>query len=81
MSYSSQGDELFLADYSSKGNKMVRSMRVRDNTGDLRVVYRGSAHDASPAIFSVCHMRDSDTLVVCSCDKGPDNSTPDGWWH
>ena len=81
MSYNSQGDELFFVDYGSGGNKMVRSMSVRDNTGDLRVVYRGSAHDASPAIFSVCHMRDSATLLVCSCEKGRTTDTPAGWWH
>ena len=61
MSYNSQGDEPFLADYGFNDNQIVRSMRVRGNTCDVRIMYRGSAHDASPAIFSVCHMRDSDT--------------------
>ena len=47
MSYNSARDELFLADYD---NKVVRAMRVRDNAGDLRDVYR-APHDTSP--FSV----------------------------
>ena len=44
MSYNSARDELFLADYD---NKVVRAMRVRDNAGDLRDVYR-APHDTSP---------------------------------
>ena len=69
MSYNSARDELFLADYD---NKVVRAMRVRDNAGDLRDVYRGTPHDTSPIVWSVCHMSDSDTLLVCSCENGPD---------
>ena len=63
-------DELFFADY---GNKVVRAMRVRDNAGDLRDVYR-APHDPSPynGLMSVCHMSDSDTLLVCSFERGPD---------
>ena len=62
MSYNSARDELFLADWN---NKVVRAMRVRDNAGDLRDVYK-APHDTSPYISSVCHMSDSDTLLVCS---------------
>ena len=65
MSYNSARDELFLADFA---NKVVR---VRDNTGDLRDVYR-APHDTSPYIWSVCHISDSDTLFVCSGEVGPD---------
>ena len=61
MSYNSACDELFLADTN---NGVVRAMRVRDNAGDLRDVYR-APHDTSPLITSVCHMSDSDTLLVC----------------
>ena len=68
MSYNSARDELFLADTR---NKVVRAMRVRDNAGDLRDVYR-SPHDTSPSIWSVCHMSDSDTLLVCSAEQTPD---------
>ena len=68
MSYNSARDELFLAD---DNNKVVRAMRVRDNAGDLRDVYR-APHDTSPSIRSVCHMSDSDTLLVCSGELGPD---------
>ena len=68
MSYNSVRDELFLADLS---NKVVRAMRVRDNAGDLRDVYR-APHDTSPHVWSVCHMSDSDTLLVFSGEKGPD---------
>ena len=56
MSYNSASDELFLADYD---NKVVRAIRVRDNVGDMCDVYRASE------IWSVCHMSDSDTLLVC----------------
>ena len=68
MSYNSARDELFLADIE---NGVVRAMRVRDTAGDLRDVYR-APHDTSPYISSVCHMRDSDTLLVCSREDGPD---------
>ena len=61
MSYNSARDELFLADYA---NNVVRAMRLRDNAGDLRDVNR--ANTASPSVGSVCHMSDSDTLLVCS---------------
>ena len=67
MSYSAR-DELFLAD---RGNKVVRVMRVRDNVGDLRDVYRGP-NDTSANVYSVCYMSDSDTLLVCSGEDGPD---------
>ena len=33
---------------------------MRDNAGDLRDV----PHDTSPIMYSVCHMSDSDTLLV-----------------
>ena len=62
MSYNSARDELFFVDFA---NNVVRVMRVRDNAGDLRDVYRAS-HDTSldTEIYSVCHMSDSDTLLV-----------------
>ena len=66
MSYNSARDELFLADFD---NRVVRAMRVRDIAGDLRDVYRAS-HDTSPYVWSVCHMSDSDTLLVCSYEEG-----------
>ena len=70
MSYNSARDELFLAD---DNNKVVRAMRVRDNAGDLRDVYR-APNNTSPfgGVLSVCHMSDSDTLLVCSYERGPD---------
>ena len=68
MSYNSALYELFLADYE---NRVVRAMRVRDNAGDLRDVYR-APHDTYSKIYSVCHMSDSDTLLVCSGEDGPD---------
>ena len=61
MSYNSARDELFFADLH---NRMVRAM---DNAGDLRDVYR-APHDTSPNVWSVCHMSDSDRLLVCSGD-------------
>ena len=66
MSYNPSCDELFLVD---EKNKVVRAMRVSDNAGDLRDVYR-DPHVS--AIYSVCHMSDSDTLLVCSGEEGPD---------
>ena len=68
MSYNSTRDELFLVD---DRKKVVRAMRVRDNAGDLRDVYR-APDDKSPRVFSVCHMSDSDTLLMCSDKEGPD---------
>ena len=67
MSYNSAHDELFIAD---QDNKVVRAMRVRDNAGDLRDVYR--APPTIKSLWSVCHMSDSDTLLVCSRENGPD---------
>ena len=61
MSYNSARDELFLADQE---NRVVRVIGVRrDNAGDLRDVYRVATGDTHPQ--SVCHMKDSDTLLVC----------------
>ena len=65
MSYNSARDELFLAD---NVNEVVHSMRVRDNAGDLCDVY------TTPLVYSVCHMSDSDTLLVCSGNEGPDRN-------
>ena len=61
MSYNSARDELFLTDAN---NVVVRAMRVHDKARDLRDVYR-APHDTSPYVWSVCHMCDSDTLLVC----------------
>ena len=69
MSYNSARDELFLADYDYR---VVRAIRMRDNAGDLRKVYRGSHGMSLLFVWSVCHMSDSDTLLVCSGEGGPD---------
>ena len=66
MSYNSARDELFLAD---NANEVVRAMRVRDNAGDLRNVYR-APQATSLSVWSVCHTSDSDTLLVCSGERG-----------
>ena len=59
MSYNSARDELFFADWE---NRVVRVIGVRrDNAGDLRDVYK-TGDDSYPQ--SVCHMKDSDTLLV-----------------
>lgn len=70
MTYNPLRDELFLADWA---NHIVRSIRLRDNIADQVSVYRGNAHDSSPLLSSVCHMTDSDTLLVCSSELGPNN--------
>ena len=66
MSYNSARDELFLAD---NANEVVRAMRVRDNAGDLRNVYR-APQATLLSVWSVCHTSDSDTLLVCSGERG-----------
>ena len=53
-------DELFLAD---SANGVLRAIRVRDNAGDERDM--DTTCDASYHPESVCHMRDSDILLVC----------------
>ena len=67
MSYNSARDELFLADFE---NEVVRAMRVYDNAGDLRDVYR-APHDTSPFIWSV-----RATRTHCSCVRATTF-----WWH
>ena len=68
MSYNSARDELFFAD---NANNVVRAMRVRDNADDLRdsvwcrVGLYTAQHDTSQLVWSVCHMSESDTLLVC----------------
>lgn len=58
MHYNSARDDLFLADYR---NDVLRKMRLRDNSDDLRDVYRAS----DGGVYSVCQMSDSDALFVC----------------
>ena len=45
-------------------------MHLRDNAVDLLDVYKVSAdnENTTPIICSVCHMRDTDTLLVCSVE-------------
>ena len=74
MSYNSARDELFFADYN---NSVVRAMRLRDNAGELQDVYN-APHDTSIFVNNVCHMSDSDTLLVCSFEGGPDQKR-DNW--
>ena len=73
MSYNSARGEQFLADYDSK---VVRALRVCDNAGDLREVYR-APHGTSPFIRSVCPMSDSDTLLGCSGEYWPGGNYAD----
>ena len=62
LSYSSATDELFFAD---NRNHVVSSMHLRDSdsTNDVSVVVRGASH-----VYSVCHMHDWDTLLLCSSE-------------
>ena len=66
------GNELQLGARRTVPRGLVRAMRVRDNAGDLRDVYR-APHDTLPLMYSVCHMSDSDTLLVCSFESNE-------WW-
>ena len=72
MSYSATHDELFIANFH---NKHVWKLKLHDTRDTLRLVYGGSQHDNSPQVYSVCHLRESDTLVVCSRECGPDRSS------
>ena len=74
MSYSPAYDELFLADLA---NNVVRSMHLRDNAVDLLEVFKVSADNKTPIICSVCYMRDTDTLLVCS---GEVSNTSSNQW-
>ena len=53
-------DDLFFAD---ENNWLVRVLCVCNSAGELRDMYRASL---------VCSVCDSDTLLVCSREKGPD---------
>ena len=55
MCYNSARDELFFAD---DPNGALRSIHLQENAGDLHDVYR------TTKVFSVCHMSDSDSLLV-----------------
>ena len=76
ISYNSESDELFVADCN---NKVVRSIFLHDDFGNWRDVYRAQ-HDMLPdmphtCIWSVCYMKDWDTLLVCSFESGPDQKS------
>lgn len=62
MNYNSAHDELFLADYA---NDVVRMLNQCDNRSVLRDVYTVS----DGTVCGVCHINDSDTLLVCSGDR------------
>lgn len=68
MSYSSTHDELFTSDMQ---NKVVRALKLQDNSGSLHDVYKGS-------VTSVCYMSQSDTLLLCSYERGPESKA--GSW-
>ena len=61
--YYAARDDLFFAD---ENNWLVRVLCVRNSAGELRDMYRASL------VCSVYHICDSDTLLVCSREKGPD---------
>ena len=63
ISYYAAHDDLFFAD---ENNWLVRVLCVRNSAGELHDMYRASL------VCSVCHICDSDTLLVCSRKKGPD---------
>lgn len=58
MSYNTERDELFIADH----NHVIHMMRLCNSPFELRDVYAVSYG----VVYSVCHMNDSDTLLVCS---------------
>lgn len=58
MSYNAVRDELFFAQNETS---LVRSVRLHDDLTELREIYNKEAYGI---VKSVCHMRDSDTLLV-----------------
>ena len=71
MTYKSASGELFLAD----GNKLVlRAIHVRENA-ELRVEYKDPNDISTCSVFSVCHMSDPDTLLVCLFERGADQKS------
>ena len=75
MCYNSASDELFFAD---QNNRVVRVISLKDSNGHLRDVYKVGKHDKSPLVYNVCYLSDSDTLLVCSNEKGANNYA--GYW-
>lgn len=65
MCYNTVYDELFFADFK---NQVVRAVSLRDEVVCLHEVYKDTAHriPRSSSLYSVCHLRESDTLIVCS---------------
>ena len=62
LSYNAARDELFVADI-----KVVLAIRLQDNAGDMREVYRCRCTAQGVSyVSSVCHMSDSDSLLVCT---------------
>ena len=73
LSYNSAGDELFLAD---QDNYVVRTVHLRDNAGDLNDVYR-APHNSF--LSSVCHLGESNTLLLCLDERGQYGQVVTGW--
>ena len=45
------------------------------------VVYKGNEFDSSPLVLCLCCVNESDTLLVCSREKGRTECLPIDWWH
>ena len=65
MSYNSERDELFLVEFMEHFSNSLRAISLRRNSGDLRDVFTRTERGTTPHVYSVCHMSDSDSLLVC----------------
>ena len=76
MSYNAKHDELFFTDAD---NRVVRLISLNNTHGSLREVYRGSEFDSSPLVLSLCYVNESDTLLMCSREQGPNEEVDNIW--
>ena len=50
-------------------------MHLREGLNDMRDVYSGYQQVSSPAnIYGLCHKSESDRLLLCTFEKGPNNT-------
>ena len=69
MSYNSHRDELFLVAHMEDHSSLLRAISLRSNSGHLRDVFTRTECGTTPYVHSVCHMSDSDSLLVCYTDR------------
>lgn len=71
MAYNARHDELFFVDDLDEARPLVVMHLQPDSSSTYRQIRHQRLHRAfDRSVFSVCHLRDSDTLLVCTGDKG-----------